>query len=145
MCDDEEYPINYNLTGGAGDLIYNTTLGQCDSRQFCTYMLHSDAHPSDNTTTMFCDAYIDGVDNMTTSGNFALLFGLYLACKILWAYAVGPCWNFVDAMASKKCQTVGVDWSVVNVMGCVGAVVAPLITGNKLSSCSILFTSLMTS
>ena len=82
-----------------------------------------------NTTSVFCDAYIEGEENESLTGNFALLFGLYLACKIVWAYCVGPSWNFIDAVATKKCQKLNVDWAWTNVAGSIGAAIAPLIVG----------------
>ena len=57
------------------------------------------------------------------------MFGVYLACKLLYTYGVGPAWNFVDALASKKAQRMSIDWAWLAFAGSLASAVAPVITG----------------
>ncbi len=120
ICDEDTYEMNYAFN--AYDSINSST---CDDESVCKYSMFSE----EANSSVYCDAYVEGEINELTTGNSSLLFWLYLVCQIVWAYCVGPAWNFVDAVASKKCEKVNIDWAWANVAGNVGSVLAPLITG----------------
>ena len=133
VCSDKDYDMNYNFTTS----FPNVTDSMCDDdKNVCIYTF--DDNTTDETSnSIFCDAYIEGETNEISYGNTALLFWLYLICKIVLAFSVGPAWNFVDALASKKCQQVNVDWAWVSVVGNIGAAVAPIITGQLINKVNL--------
>ena len=130
VCEEETFQIDYEFTANT---FTNISISTCNDLSVCTYTLS----PNSSNSSIYCDAYINNSDNEKTSGNFALLFGLYLACKISWGYVCGPSWNFVEAASSKICQKVKVDWAWFNVAGNIGSIVAPIIAGQLINKLTV--------
>ena len=133
VCNDKDYDIHYDFMTS----YMNVTGYMCDDdKNVCIYNF-DDNSTNQNSPSVFCDAYIEGETNEVSYGNTSLLFWLYVTCKIVLALSVGPAWNFVDALASKKCQQVNVDWAWVSVLGNIGAGVAPILTGQLINKVNL--------
>jgi len=124
ICDGTDHAMDYNLYR---DEYVNSTHGYCEdtAKDFCFYSFTSFS----SNSSMFCDVYLQGEENEFTIGNFGLLFFLYLVCKTFFSFGIIPGWNMVDAVASKRCQDLGVEFSWVMVPGNLGLMVGPLVTG----------------
>ena len=130
VCEDETFEIDYELYA---DNFFNDSLLTCNDLSVCRYTFSSNF----SNSSIFCDAYIKDSENERTSGNFAMLFWLYLTCKISWMYVCGPAWNFIEAASSKICPKVGIDWAWFNVAGNFGSIVAPIIAGQLIKNLKV--------